>query len=258
MKHILFLFLISLFPGLFLAGQDNLVSSVYDWQALPVEKSSSGELRHILKSPTRSLKEFDIKAITLAPDKSIDCLVEKGTDLLCIIKEGILEMQANRQKNILGEGSIIVVSPEDEFSVTNHSGNNATFYAIVFKPYPGNANNMKKVPPLIVNWENTEFKPSANGGRRFIMQQPTSCLKELEIHVTTLKEGLQSHAPHTHPDEEIILMRKGTGEETISGKAFRAGAGSVIFLTNDDLHGIGNAGKGECEYYAIRWLTGDL
>jgi quercetin dioxygenase-like cupin family protein len=87
------------------------------------------------------------------------------------------------------------------------------------------------------------------------MQQKTSSLKQLEIHVTTLEEGFPSHASHRHTDEEIILVRKGYVEETIKNEHYRLGPGSVIFLTNDDMHGISNAGTGTCEYYAIRWLT---
>jgi quercetin dioxygenase-like cupin family protein len=57
------------------------------------------------------------------------------------------------------------------------------------------------------------------------------------------------------PMKKIILVRKGYVEETIKGEPYRLGPGSIIFLTNDDLHGIRNAGSGGCEYYAIRWLT---
>jgi mannose-6-phosphate isomerase-like protein (cupin superfamily) len=131
------------------------------------------------------------------------------------------------------------------------------FYSISFKPYGGSnkAGTSLKTSPLFVDWKTVGFKPSENGGRRNIMQQKTSVLKELEIHVTTLKEGFPSHAAHSHPDEEIILVKKGFVEETIKGEPFQSGPGSIIFLTNDDLHGISNSGKGECEYYAIRWLT---
>jgi len=157
-----------------------------------------------------------------------------------------------------------VASAGDEMYLFNPQNTNASYYFIGFKPHEtaakknssdDNFEAPEAIPPLFIDWKDVEFKPAANGGRRNIMQQKTSALKELEIHVTTLKEGLPSHAPHTHPDEEIILVRKGFVEETISGKPFRLGPGSIIFLTNDDPHGISNAGTGECEYFAIRWVT---
>jgi quercetin dioxygenase-like cupin family protein len=194
-----------------------------------------------------------VKAVTLLPGvKGEKFQIAERTDELIIVKDGIIEFNINNEKHVLGEGSVVVISSDDKLLISNPEGINAVCYSISFKP------ERVKMPyksPVVVDWEKVEFKPAANGGRRNIMQQPLSHLEELEIHVTTLKEGLQSHSPHVHPDEEIILIRKGFVEETINGKPYRAGPGSLIFLTNDDLHGIGNVGEGECEYYAIRWLT---
>ena len=201
---------------------------------------------------------FEINAVTLFPGKEKwKSKVPDATDDLIIIKEGVAEILVNDEQKILGEGSVIVAGDDNELTIQNHKNSNLVFFIIRFKPFGGSNKTVKslKISPLFVDWKNVEFKPSENGGRRNIIQQKTSVLKELEIHVTTLNEGLPSHAAHTHPDEEIILVRKGYVEETIRGEPFRLGPGSIIFLTNDDLHGISNSGKGECEYYAIRWLT---
>lgn len=241
-----------------LAAVAALNSSVYDWEKLTVIKSPTGDYRSFFSSPTRSLDNFDIKAITLIPGEEGNTLrIDAGVDELIIVKEGKIDIRINGDQRILGEGSVIVTSSGAEVNILNPLTSNAVYYLIAFKPSekitPGNEKDI--VPPLFIDWRDIEFVPSGNGGRRNIMQQKTTNLKELEIHVTTLKEGLQSHSPHTHPDEEIILVRKGYVEETIKGKPYRLGPGSIIFLTNDDLHGISNAGTGECEYYAIRWLT---
>lgn len=241
------------------AGAKNgLVSSVFDWEKLPVKKTPAGEVKHFLKSSTRSLDMFEIEAVTLLPaQKKLNYKVGKSHDELIIIKEGVVGIQVNAERKTLGEGSVIIAGSNDEVTISNNGNTNAVYYLIGFKPVTVKSKNdpPSKVSPLFIDWNKVEFKPSANGGRRNIMQQKLSSLKELEIHVTTLKEGLQSHSAHTHPDEEIILVRKGYVEETIKGKPYRLGPGSIIFLTNDDLHGISNAGTGECEYYAIRWLT---
>jgi quercetin dioxygenase-like cupin family protein len=235
-----------------------LESSVYDWEKLTVKKTPSGDIRSFFLSPTRSLAEFDIKAVTLNQGtKGNGYQIKDGFDELIIVKEGTIEILVNNEKKILAEGSVIVASAGDEVYITNPGSSNSVYYWIGFEPNKkGNAVSEKeKKAAIFIDWNNIEFKPSANGGRRSIMQQKTSALRELEMHVTTLKEGLPSHAAHTHADEEIILVRKGFVEETIKGKPYRLGPGSIIFLTNDDFHGISNAGKGECEYYAIRWLT---
>jgi uncharacterized cupin superfamily protein len=253
-----------IFPALILLSiltvnaQPNLSSSVYDWEKLKVIKTTDGEERDFFNNPTRSLEVFNIRAYTLMPgEEGSNLKIEAGFDELFIVKEGKIDIRINGDQRILGEGSVIVASSGADVYILNPLTSNAVYYSIAFKPVKKNVTENEKeiVPPLFIDWRDIEFKPSANGGRRNIMQQKTTNLKELEIHVTTLKEGLPSHSAHTHPDEEIILVRKGFVEETIKDKVYRLGPGSIIFLTNDDMHGISNAGKGECEYYAIRWLT---
>ncbi len=120
----------------------------------------------------------------------------------------------------LGEGSIVVASQGDVIKVLNGAKNDLTFYSFKFRPHEseGSCNMQLKAEPFIKDWNDIEFKVNANGGRRDIMRQPVSALKELEMHTTQLKEGLPSHSSHTHADEEIILVRFGRVEESINGK----------------------------------------
>jgi mannose-6-phosphate isomerase-like protein (cupin superfamily) len=258
MKKFRVVFAMILMAFMSIAADQAINSSVFDWTKLPVKKTSSGEVRDILIGPTRSLDMFDVKAITLNEEQSIKTYkVESGFDELLIIKEGSAEIGVNNENKILEAGSIVVASQGDKLNIRNLHNSKTTYYLFRFKPksQPGQPQSVTKVLPVLEYWSSFIFKPSANGGRRDILKQPTSTLKELEIHATTLNEGLPSHAPHAHPDEEIILVRFGTVEQTINGASYKVGPGSVIFITNDDMHGISNAGKGKCEYYAFRWLT---
>jgi mannose-6-phosphate isomerase-like protein (cupin superfamily) len=228
-------------------------SGVYEW-----EKLQGNNTKQILKGPTRSLEMFEIKAVTLPGGYGFTKYkVKNGTDELLIIKEGMAVISVNEKSERLDEGSIVVASQGDEVKIQNGAKNDLTYYSFQLTPRQTDpkSKTINKVEPVIKDWFDLEFKENANGGRRDIMRQPTSMLKELEMHTTTLKEGLPSHNSHTHPDEEIILVRFGKVEESINGKLYQCGPGSVIFLTNDDDHGIRNAGEGQCEYYAIRWLT---
>jgi quercetin dioxygenase-like cupin family protein len=257
MKHLSVLSLLIFLAIISLAADQAIKSSVYDWEKLLVKKTSSGEVRNILHGPTRSLEMFDIKAISLNPGGIIqEYNVEKGFDELLIIKEGSAGISVNGVQKILSEGSIVVACQGDKVKISNMQSKTTTFYSFMFKPVeiPG-INRPIVNSPIMKDWNLIEFKANANGGRRDILKQPTSTMKELEMHTTTLNEGLPSHAAHTHPDEEIILVRFGIVEQTINGNPCKLGPGSVIFLTNDDNHGISNAGNGKCEYYAIRWLT---
>jgi quercetin dioxygenase-like cupin family protein len=267
MRKLKLIFIIVAIGLISAAAKKGMNSSVYEWENLRIKKTKTGEERKFFESSTRSLDMIDVKAVTLlSGDKGNGYQIDDGFNELIIVKEGNIEISVNGDRKVFGEGSVIVASPGDEMYITNPERTAAVYYFIGFKPHKSVVNKEADeddfetpdpTPPVFINWNEVEFKPSANGGRRSIMQQKTALLKELEIHVTTLKEGLPSHAPHTHADEEIILVRKGFVEETISGKPYRLGPGSIIFLTNDDPHGISNSGKGECEYFAIRWLTVD-
>ncbi|MCX6333528.1 MAG: cupin domain-containing protein [Bacteroidia bacterium] len=239
-------------------AQKTLNSGVYEWKNLKAKGKYGIQVRNILKSPTRSLGMFEINAFTLIGGYSVkEYRIKEGIDELIIIKEGSAVISVNERTERLGEGSIVVASQGDVIKILNGAKNDLTFYSFKFKPRQsaGMTPISKKTEPFIKDWNDIEYKVNANGGRRDIIQQPVTALKELEMHTTQLKEGLPSHTAHTHPDEEIILVRFGKVEESIKGNPFQSGPGSIIFLSNDDDHGIRNVDTGPCEYYAIRWLT---
>lgn len=234
-----------------------IASGVFDWSRLQSVRTHTGSVIDIIKGETRSLEMFDIKAVRLHSGKATHTyLVGKESDELYIVKEGFAEITINSVSKLLCAGSIAVASQGSRVQVKNIKSGNLVFYSVTFKPKPAKVHreSLKNVAPFFSSWDTVTFRPTDNGGRRNIIQQPTSTLRQLEIHVTSLKEGLPSHAAHTHPDEEIILVRTGTVDQTINGTHYRLGPGSLVFATNDDLHGISNAGAGQCEYYAIRWL----
>jgi mannose-6-phosphate isomerase-like protein (cupin superfamily) len=249
--------LFSIFILSSIAAQTPLISKVYEWNDIPVRGKYGTQVRSIMKGETRSLEMFEIKAVTLIGGYSIkEYKIKKGFDELFIVKEGTAVITVNDRTERLGEGSIVAASQGDVIKILNGAKNDLTFYSFKFRPHEseGSASAVRS-SPFIRDWNDMEYKTNANGGRRDIMRQPVYALKELEIHTTQLREGLPSHSSHTHADEEIILVRFGRVEESINGKPFQCGPGSVLFLTNDDDHGIRNVGEGPCEYYAIRWLT---
>lgn len=239
------------------AAQKTLPSKIYEWNDLKAKGKYGTQVRNIINGETRSLKSFEVKAVTLIGGYSVkEYKLKEGADELIIVKEGTAVISVNDRSEMLGEGSIVVASQGDIVKVLNGAKNPMTFYSFRFMPHKYGVDGVTPGSlPVFKEWNDIEFKTNSNGGRRDILRQPASCLKELEIHTTQLKEGLPSHNSHVHPDEEIILVRFGRVEETVNGKPFQCGPGSVIFLTNDDDHGIRNVGNGPCEYYAIRWLT---
>jgi len=106
---------------------------------------------------------------------------------------------------------------------------------------------------MIFDWNSFTAKPNKTGAVRTVVQQPTATLDELEIHITTLNKGESPHAPHQHPDEELVIIKEGTVESLVNGELKRVGPGSIIFQAANQMHSIRNVGDGPATYHVIKW-----
>jgi uncharacterized cupin superfamily protein len=258
MKKVKLLFVMVLLSITSNAGSQGISSSVYEWNNLSVIKTLSGEERIYVKSPTLKLSMFEVKAITINSGKAgEDHQIENGTDELIIIKEGVLDIMVNKDLKVSGEGSVVVASGGDKITILNNLNTRAVYYSVSFKPNPSTSQkeNRTGVSPLFVDWKTLKFAPSVNGGRYNIMMQKTSTMKELEIHVTSIKEGISNKNGTGHPEEGFVLIRKGTVDVNLDGNHYKGSAGSLFFLASGCIHSISNIGSGTCEYFAVKWLT---
>ena len=105
----------------------------------------------------------------------------------------------------------------------------------------------------IFDWNEIPVKHEEVRSVRQFFQAPTATLDELELHVSTLKPGDTSHAPHRHVNEELVIVKEGTVEALVNGELKRVGPGSVIFNASNELHGIRNVGDGPATYHVINW-----
>ncbi|NML07966.1 cupin domain-containing protein [Sphingomonas sp. G-3-2-10] len=109
--------------------------------------------------------------------------------------------------------------------------------------------------PAVWDWSAMPVKTTEVGALRDLVRQPTATLDELEMHVTTLNPGTTSHPPHTHPNEELVIIREGTVEVLNGGTWKRLGPGSVIFNASNSPHALRNVGSGPTTYHVINWKT---
>ena len=72
-----------------------------------------------------------------------------------------------------------------------------------------------------------------------------------------LDAGKTPHAPHVHPEEEVMVVESGTGEIFCDGKTTKVGPGSVMFTTPNAPHGITNTGSTPLVFYFIKWAGKD-
>ena len=68
-----------------------------------------------------------------------------------------------------------------------------------------------------------------------------------------LEPGKSPHAPHTHAEEEVMIIESGHGEIFCDGKSTKVGPGSVMFTTPNVSHGITNTGSEPIVFYYIKW-----
>ena len=236
-----------------------LESKVHNWRLLDVEKTSSGERRQILDGQTLVFDQLEIHATSLNPGQAPHAShVHQDSEELVIIKDGFIKQTIGEEEKILGPGSIVLAMPGDEHGISNAGETMATYYIIKWRTQNFSALSLnKRQPSVMLNWEDFVVDTNEKGNRRNVIKQPTIMVDELEMHVTTLNEGMKSHDQHTHIDEEIILVLSGEVEELINDVPHKAEAGSVIFLNSEIPHGIRNIGDGPCSYFAIRWIPKD-
>ncbi len=87
-------------------------------------------------------------------------------------------------------------------------------------------------------------------GRRFFMGETHGGFN-VETHETILGVGVETHAPHRHVHEEIIIVVEGTVETYVEGRTETVEAGSVIFYGSNQMHSARNVGTVPARYYVV-------
>ena len=112
----------------------------------------------------------------------------------------------------------------------------------------------KPLGSFAMTWDEIQALPTGTSGRaRQVVRQKTATLDELEIHVTALPPGQTTHAPHTHANEEVIVIREGTLEVFQNGKTKRVGPGGLLFMASNEPHNVTNVGDTTAVYHVIAW-----
>lgn len=107
----------------------------------------------------------------------------------------------------------------------------------------------------VFDWNSMTVHSTEAGSVRQVCKSPTATLEELEIHVTTLDPGKSPHPPHRHPNEELVILQKGTLEALENGEWKRVGPGSVVFSASNQLHGLRNPGSEPAVYHVINFKS---
>jgi (S)-ureidoglycine aminohydrolase len=235
---------------------DSLPSRVYSWKTLTETKKGTQTVRPVMEGSTTSLSRFEVHITTITPGL-VSHTRHAPSDLeeLIIVKDGKVKVTIRDTTKILGRGSIAFFMPGEEHSIENADNSPATFYVLEFKSkLPANLERAKQYGgSFMLDWNEVAFVKNEKGGRRGFFNRPTSQLEKFEMHTTALNPGLDSHAPHTHKQEEIILMLRGNVKIHIAGQLYPAEPGDVIFYSSGIPHALLNTGTEQAEYFAFQW-----
>lgn len=115
-------------------------------------------------------------------------------------------------------------------------------------PQPGAVETMtsKAYPSNKIPYKGDEKKK----GRQFFLAATHAGFK-IECHETVLGAGLETHPPHKHEHEEIMIVVEGTVEANMDGVKQTVPAGSVVVFGSNQMHNARNAGATPCRYYVV-------
>jgi (S)-ureidoglycine aminohydrolase len=240
------------------AQTDSLRSGVYNWSNQPAKKAGGRESRQIVQGQTTDLAGLKIHTSTLEPGGTNHPLqAYKDREELIIVKDGHLKVTINDSSKILGPGSIVLIIAGDRQSFQNVSGQPATYCVLAFRSRsPVDIKRGREGGgSLMKDWKDMVVKKTDKGESRQIFDRPSSLFARFEVHVTALNPGFESHPPHTHRAEEIMLLMKGNVTTHIGEENQMAAPGDVILLTPNVPHNLKNTGNEQCWYYAIKWYN---
>lgn len=239
-------------------------SMVFDWNDLKAKPTANGSHRDVANLPTATLEGFESHITTLNPGAISHPPHRHPREEFIILKEGTLDVAINGKVTRAGPGSLLFFASNDLHNVRNVGDTPATY--LVFnlataatKTAPAEGAAAAALPGKlssgVFEWSKLAVKPTKTGARREILNSPTVTCASLEAHVTTLNPGEVPHAPHHHPDEELVVVKDGLMEATINGVSRRAGPGSIFFYASNDEHGMKNVGTAAATYYVFRVVT---
>src|SRR5436190_16394056 len=255
MKKIFFFLFITVTLISFGQKNDSILSGVYYWNKLEPIKEDTRIRRQVLEGKTFALENLEIHASTLEPGKAPHPPhTHSDQEELMIVKEGQVKITSNGQSKILGLGSIAFAIPGDEHGIENAGNTQATYYILKFKGrIPNHERGKQAGGSFMLDWKELKTNNTSKGFRRDFFNRATSQLAQFEMHTTALNADSVSHAPHTHVQEEIVLILRGNVTMHIDGKLIPAAPGDVVFLPSLIPHALLNTGKEQCEYFAFQW-----
>jgi len=240
----------------FASAQDTLPAKVYNLNKIATVKDSSRNRLQIMDGATSVLSNIEVHITTLEPGKAAHPPhTHADQEELIIVKEGTITMTIAGKSKRLSAGGLAYSLPGDEHGAVNTGHSNASYYVVKYtNRIPLNAERGRNAGgSIMMDWSEPAVEKTDRGERRQFYNRATALFTKFDMHVTTLNKAAVSHLPHTHRQEEIILVKAGDISMQIGDKKYAASAGDLVFLPTGVLHALENTGNGPCTYFAFQW-----
>jgi quercetin dioxygenase-like cupin family protein len=138
------------------------------------------------------------------------------------------------------------VARDDAAAQAAHAGQAATAPLT-----PAQGPQATPLPAKVYHSSAIPYKGDATKKARRFFYGPEQSGYNLEMHETVLGPGVETHPPHVHPHQEIIIVIEGTVQVSMDGRTDTVEAGSVIFYDPDKPHNLRNIGTTPARYYVV-------
>jgi (S)-ureidoglycine aminohydrolase len=231
-----------------------LDSKVYTY-ASAATKGKTAPVKTVFSGSGAILATHQLEANLVNIGAAVSFKAGAKMERFIIIQQGMLRVNFKGVTKNLERGSVLFLMPNEEAFLENSSGAPAIFYLMQYQPKAAPvADSVKRTETgFMLDWKDIKFKAHDKGGVRQYFDIQTPMLHRFDIHVTQLNPGLKSHDPHTHKNEEIILMLDGNGVMQIGESQQACGPNDAVFLNSMVLHNITNTGTVPALYFAIQW-----
>lgn len=235
------------------AKKDSVLSGAYNWQQ-PAFQNNKISTAVLMEGKVQDFEWMQLSANTLFGGIEIANTVPIDQEILIISKSGAMFIRFGDSSFLLTANSVVVLMPGEKYYLSNFATSISHFYAMKYRRKVAGNDNKSHNNSFVKLWEKIPFKPNnKGGGRRDFFEQSTVLQKRFEMHVTTLKEGMKSHEPHTHRAEEIVLVIEGDTEMQIGEKFYSVQTGGFYYLGSNVLHAIKTTGAKSSTYFAIQF-----
>jgi (S)-ureidoglycine aminohydrolase len=245
-----------------LLAQAPIKSDVYAWKDAPVEKTSVGFKRSLVKGVGTDFQSMEIDALTLEKGKAEAETSSAETEQMVVVKEGKLEIALNGKPQTVGRGSVAIILPGDTCGFKNATDGQTTFYRLRYKSKdPADMDRGRKSGgSFIMDWNDVKViqRGDGKGETRNFFTRSTAMGKRLEVHSTVLNSSQSSHAPHHHRAEELVVVLHAKlnmylGPRETGGRTTQATDGDVVYLVSNEYHGSSNVGDEAASYIAFQF-----